>query len=624
MKKLLLYTLISVIVFSCSKDEAPVATKKYTVSISVSTGGNVSATGGAYDEGYSFSVTATPNTNYVFSGWSNGSTDNPLVVTANSNQSIVANFTKKKYELSVTTVGGGTVTEEVISTGKEYDSGTVLKLTANSSLGWGFSGWTGAVVSNENPIQLTINEAKSITANFEELIMESISIINPLDTLVISKKHKFQVEGTYTNGDKIDLTNLVQLEKMNDKVTLLGNNEFTVGKSGETSIKVKYEGKEEMESFYSYEIEYVDVNSEFISNDNCGIRVPIVVLNLFPTTDGVLHDDASGPSNYWEIQNPELDKTKQKVKEDLIVSKKIVEYGTRFRDFGSEVVNPYICVDVVKYINVYSWEKVNWVNNQKTLNYHELFQRLNMENYVNNLGVKEIWITHFPKDAYPSIVNSEYNDSNTFWGIPESNMSSPFTGDISNSYRFPNDLPIYQNTYVVYGNSGHRGVDTNIHNRGHQIESQLRYIEKERMYNKELFWNLFVGVKDGAQKQNGRCGNTHFPPNAENDYEYCQPNSIESDIMNWTPQGGEKIIVGCNTWTDIQYNFEMRVQNVNDIADYNKDPQTKWLLYWFQSIPGHNNNIPYVRDGVNYTITNWWDLFYNWDEAISQNKNLWK
>ena len=32
----------------------------------------------------------------------------------------------------------------------------------------------------------------------------------------------------------------------------------------------------------------------------------------------------------------------------------------------------------------------------------------------------------------------------------ESNMSSPTTGDISNSLRFEDDLPIYDRTYVLY------------------------------------------------------------------------------------------------------------------------------------------------------------------------------
>ena len=58
--------------------------------------------------------------------------------------------------------------------------------------------------------------------------------------------------------------------------------------------------------------------------------------------------------------------------------------------------------------------------------------------------------------------------------------------------------------------------------------------------------------------------------------------------------------------------------------DVGGDPQGGWLIYWNQSIPGYQNNIPYEKDGVEYTLTNWWDLIYNWDEAVTQGKTLWE
>jgi hypothetical protein len=48
--------------------------------------------------------------------------------------------------------------------------------------------------------------------------------------------------------------------------------------------------------------------------------------------------------------------------------------------------------------------------------------------------------------------------------------------------------------------------------------------------------------------------------------------------------------------------------------DYNKDPQYKWLVFWMQSIPGYNNGITGVND--------WWDIFYNWDDAIKNKTKL--
>ena len=46
------------------------------------------------------SLTAAPNSGYSFSGWSTGSTSNPLTVTLNSNTTITANFEEVFYTLN--------------------------------------------------------------------------------------------------------------------------------------------------------------------------------------------------------------------------------------------------------------------------------------------------------------------------------------------------------------------------------------------------------------------------------------------------------------------------------------------------------------------------------------------
>ena len=77
-------------------------------------------------------------------------------------------------------------------------------------------------------------------------------------------------------------------------------------------------------------------------------------------------------------------------------------------------------------------------------------------------------------------------------------------------------------------------------------------------------------------------------------------------------------IINCETWSNINYNTpDVNYYNLNKI-------EVKWLITWFQSIPGYNNNISYLRDGNNYNLTNWWDLFYNWDNAIKEGKTLWE
>jgi len=172
--RFILSSLILLSILSCGK-ESPAVTDpviSYTLTVSSVTGGSVSSPGGSYNQGQSVSITATPNPEYVFVNWSNGSTDNPLSITVNSNQTVTANFEKRKYPLTVSITGSGTVSEEIISSGKtitEYNSGTVVRLTATPSQGWSFIGWSGSVSSTENPIELTVNESKTVSVSFNML-----------------------------------------------------------------------------------------------------------------------------------------------------------------------------------------------------------------------------------------------------------------------------------------------------------------------------------------------------------------------------------------------------------------------------------------------------------------------
>ena len=137
----------------------------YNLTITSSTGGKVSSSGGPFESGSNVSITATPDSEYVFVNWSNGSTDNPLSVTVNSNQTITSNFEKRKYPLTITILGEGSISEKIISAGKsttEYSSVSTIRLTAISSDGSEFSGWNGSVVSSENSLEIQIGESKLI------------------------------------------------------------------------------------------------------------------------------------------------------------------------------------------------------------------------------------------------------------------------------------------------------------------------------------------------------------------------------------------------------------------------------------------------------------------------------
>jgi len=178
--RFILSLLVVFSILSCGKESPVVADPviSFTLTVTSGVGGGVSSPGGSYTQGKSVSITATPDPEYVFVNWSNGSTDNPLSVTVNSNQTVTANFEKRKYPLTVSITGSGTVSEEIISAGKsttEYNSGSIIQLTAVPTYGWEFSGWSESVSGVDNPIELSVNEEKTITALFKASLFESTS-----------------------------------------------------------------------------------------------------------------------------------------------------------------------------------------------------------------------------------------------------------------------------------------------------------------------------------------------------------------------------------------------------------------------------------------------------------------
>ena len=100
----------------------------------------------------------------------------PLTVTVMADQVLSANFVKVKYGLTLSTEGEGTVAEELISSGRvDYNSGSLVRLTATPAVGYSFTGWSGDITSISNPVEVDITSAKSITAVFD-LIVVSLQV----------------------------------------------------------------------------------------------------------------------------------------------------------------------------------------------------------------------------------------------------------------------------------------------------------------------------------------------------------------------------------------------------------------------------------------------------------------
>lgn len=145
--------------------------QNYTVTVSANptNGGNVTG-GGTYQQGQSCTVTATTNTGYNFTNWTeNGnvvSTQANYTFTVNSNRTLVANFTPQQYTITATAdpVNGGNVTG-----GGTFNYGNSCTLNATPAAGYTFVNWTknGQQVSTNATYTFTVTESAAYVAHFQ-------------------------------------------------------------------------------------------------------------------------------------------------------------------------------------------------------------------------------------------------------------------------------------------------------------------------------------------------------------------------------------------------------------------------------------------------------------------------
>ncbi|MDO5314555.1 MAG: T9SS type A sorting domain-containing protein [bacterium] len=175
-----------------------IAPSAYTIAVTANPSNAGSVTGGGtYNQGQSCTVTATANTGFTFTNWTeNGdvvSTNANYTFTVNSNRNLVANFTENTYTVTVsanpsnggTAAGGGTFTH-----------GQSCTVTATANTGYTFTNWTenGSVVSSDANYTFTVEDNRSLVANFTAITYTITVSANPSNSGTTSGG------GTYNHG----------------------------------------------------------------------------------------------------------------------------------------------------------------------------------------------------------------------------------------------------------------------------------------------------------------------------------------------------------------------------------------------------------------------------------------
>lgn len=162
---------------------------------------------GEYNSGDLIEITALPNENWEFEGWTGAitGTQNPATITINSDVEIAALFAKKNYEITIEVSGEGTVHEKVIEAKSEYyPHGTTIELTAEPQEGWRFIQWELDIQSDDNPLTLVVEEPIHIRAVFK-INEYPLTIVTDGEGEVIQEVVQAKTE-IYEHGTFIRLT----------------------------------------------------------------------------------------------------------------------------------------------------------------------------------------------------------------------------------------------------------------------------------------------------------------------------------------------------------------------------------------------------------------------------------
>ena len=144
---------------------------QFTLTTTAGAGGTVSP-GGTYNSRTVVAISASADAIHDFAGWSGDAAGlaDPVSVTLDRNKTVQANFSLKRFALTTSTAGGGSVTA-----GGSYPYGAVVTLSAAPDAVSRFVGWAGDATGGALSVAITMTAARSVQALFMGKTAQTIS-----------------------------------------------------------------------------------------------------------------------------------------------------------------------------------------------------------------------------------------------------------------------------------------------------------------------------------------------------------------------------------------------------------------------------------------------------------------
>ncbi len=201
--------------------------------------------------------------------------------------------------------------------------------------------------------------------------------------------------------------------------------------------------------------------------------------------------------------------------------------------------------------------------------YGRILHEFQIINKINAGVIDEVWLMGFP---YAGYYESRMVGNDAFW------CNAP-----------PLQMPQAAHRFVIMGFSYERGPGEMLENLGHRAESIMSHVYRYKR-GKANLWDRFIQHEQTHPGQ-AECGNVHFAPNSERDYDWGNRRKVFSRCHTWLnfpDLAGEPQQVNCSEWGN------------GDIRQHH--------LWWL----GH---MPHVSGMSNGIVNNWWQYIINPNEV---------
>lgn len=195
------------------------------------------------------------------------------------------------------------------------------------------------------------------------------------------------------------------------------------------------------------------------------------------------------------------------------------------------------------------------------VDYGRLIEEFHMIERLNEQSIDEVWLFGFP---YAGYYESIMVGPGAFW------CNAPPLQDNRARRRF-----------VIMGFNYERGVGEMLENLGHRTESIMSHLFRKKPGDANL-WERFTRY-DKTHPGQAECGNVHFAPNSERDYDWGNRRSV----LSW-----------CDAWLTYP-RFEGKARMV-DCREWGNGDIREHHLWWLRHLP----HVAGAAGGISH---NWWE-----------------